>query len=89
MQKVRCYFYKLQLIVSIKFQILLQILKFYFTFPLQYFFTINHQKILNFEGGPPLFKQYTTCIILLKYINFFILQGFHINKCYLLWLNIK
>jgi len=37
MQKVRCYFKKLQLLVSIKFQILLQILKFYFTFPLQYF----------------------------------------------------
>ena len=37
MQKVRCYFKKLQLLISIKFQVLLQIHKFYFTFPLQYY----------------------------------------------------
>ena len=43
MQKVHCYFVvKFQLIINIKFQDLFQTQKFFFTFPLQYLFTIGH-----------------------------------------------
>jgi len=41
MQKVRCNFKKYQLIVNIKFQEF-QVLRRYFTFPLQYLFTIGY-----------------------------------------------
>ena len=54
MQKVRCHFnYKLQLIVSIKFQYLFQFLKFYFTFPSRYLYAINHQKLFRLRGWSP------------------------------------
>jgi len=46
MQKVRCHIYKLQQIICNKFQVLLNLLKFFFTFPSRYLFTIGYQKFL-------------------------------------------
>ncbi len=34
------------------------------------------QNFLDFEGGPPIFKQYMTCTVLLKKQQEFNLQGF-------------
>ena len=74
MQKVRCNFFKnkLQLIVSTKFQYLFQI--FYRSispFPHgTYSLSIIKIFSLDFEGGPPFFKQYTTDIVLLIYHKF-------------------
>jgi len=65
MQKVRHYFKKLWQIVSIKFQSLFTLAK---SFSLFLYSTFHYQslKFLDFEGGPPLFKQNTTCIVLLE-----------------------
>ena len=74
MQKVRCYFKKLQLLVSIKFQILLQILKFYFTFPLQYF-TLSIIKNLDLRMVPH-YSNITPHVTFYFFIIIFILQGY-------------
>lgn len=65
MQKVRRHFKKLRQIVSIKFQSLFTFAKSFSLFPHG---TVHYQslKFLDFEGGPPKFKQNMTCSVLLN-----------------------
>jgi hypothetical protein len=67
MQKVRCHskILKLQLFVSTKFQYLFNFYKFFFTLSFTVLVHYQTSKLLDFEGGPPIFKQYTTCTALL------------------------
>jgi len=75
MQKVRCYSKELQQIVNIKFQvqnfIIITVIKFNFKkflFHLSLTVLVYYRLLkfyLDFEGGPSLFKQHNTCVVLL------------------------
>ena len=68
MQKVRCYFIKRQLLVSIKFQdfSIFYFTKYLFHLSLTVLYTLSIIKNFRLEDGTPLFKQHVTCAILLK-----------------------
>ena len=79
MQKVRHHFNKLWLIVSIKFQSLFTFAKSFSLFPHG---TFHYQslKFVDFEGGPPILKQYMTCIIVLYFKSWSnVLQDLHVT----------
>ena len=87
MQKVRRHFKKLRQIVSIKFQSLFTFAKSFSLFPHG---TFHYQslKLLDFEGGPSIFKQNMTCSILLNIQNIRSLfyRAIPLKIGYLLWL---
>ena len=67
MQKVRCHFVKkLQLIVSTKFQVLFNPIRFFSPFPYGTCALSVIKTYLGFEGEPPIFRQNFTCSVLLK-----------------------
>jgi len=88
MQKVRCNFLKLQQIVSIKFQVLttlnyqLKVGNSQILFHLSLTVLVHYRLLklyLDFEGGPPIFKQRTTCVVLLFYkMHTLYLQGLYL-----------
>jgi len=53
------------MLVSIKFQYLFQLSKILFHLSLTVLVHYQTSKNLDFEGGPPIFNQYMTCINLL------------------------
>lgn len=74
------YFKKLQLLVSIKFQYYFKftLINSIFTFPSRYFYTINHQNLLDLRVGPQ--SSNNTRLVSFYFTQFFIfLQGYHIN----------
>ena len=67
MQKVRCYLVKrLQLIVSTKFQVLFNPIRFFSPFPHGTCSLSVAKEYLGLEGGPPMFRQDSTCPVLLE-----------------------
>jgi len=81
MQKVRCNFLKLQQIDGIKFQVLitfnyeLKVVNSQILFHLSLTVLVHYRLLklyLDFEGGPPIFKQHITCVVLLFYKRYFL-----------------
>jgi|SaaInl4_100m_RNA_FD_contig_51_625592_length_484_multi_6_in_0_out_0_1 hypothetical protein len=78
MQKVRCHFVKkLQLIVSTKFQVLFNPIRFFSPFPHGTCSLSVTNNYLGFEDDSPIFKQNFTCFALYKKIVSICLQDFH------------
>jgi hypothetical protein len=76
MQKVRCYLVKrLQLIVSTKFQVLFNPIRFFSPFPHGTCSLSVTNKYLGFEDDSPIFKQNYTCSALYKKRIFLLFTG--------------
>jgi len=69
MQKVRCHFLSFNRLSALNFKIF-SLSQSLFHFSLTVLLHYQSLKFLDFEGGPPSFKQNTTCIVLLFIKNF-------------------